>query len=150
MDDAGAVRPVEGVGDLDREAQRLVERQRPASRSRSASVSPSRYSMTRKSMPSSRPTSWSVQMCGWFRLRDRPRFALEAVRAVAVGGDVRRQDLDRDRAIEAGVARAVDLAHAARADGRRRFVGTEAGSGGEGHRERNYSGFDDARSKAAT
>ena len=70
--------------------------------------------------------------------REQPRFALEAGARVAVRPDVRRQDLDRDRAIEAGVACAVDFAHAPRADGRLDDVGTEAGSGGEGHRERNY------------
>ena len=35
---------------------------------RCASVSPSRYSITRKSIPSCWPMSWRVQMCGWFRL----------------------------------------------------------------------------------
>jgi len=34
---------------------------------RAASVSPSRYSMTRKSTPSWWPTSYSAQMCGWLR-----------------------------------------------------------------------------------
>ena len=46
MDDARAVRLVERVGDLRADPQRLVERQGPFS-SRSASVSPSRCSITR-------------------------------------------------------------------------------------------------------
>ena len=42
--------------------------------------------------------------------------ALEAREAVLVGGQRRRQRLDRDFAAELGIARAIDLAHAARAD----------------------------------
>ena len=45
------------------------------------------------------------------------------------------QHLDRDVASEARVARAIDLAHPARADGREDLVGTEPGSGGECHFE---------------
>ena len=48
VDDAGAVRFVERIGDVDADLQHLLERQRPLGVShRSASVSPSRYSMTR-------------------------------------------------------------------------------------------------------
>ena len=56
MRDALAVRLVQRVGDRDRHLQRLVERQRPRA-SRAASVSPSRYSITRKSIRLRRPTS---------------------------------------------------------------------------------------------
>jgi hypothetical protein len=48
--------------------------------------------------------------------------------------DVRREDLDRDVAIEAAVARVVDFAHPAGADGED-FVGTEPCSGRERHEE---------------
>ena len=51
MHDALAVRLVQRVRDLDGDRERLVERQR-ALVSRWASVSPSRYSITRKSIPS--------------------------------------------------------------------------------------------------
>jgi hypothetical protein len=40
-----------------------------------------------------------------------PGLALEALQPVGVCGDVLRQDLEGDLAIELGVARAVDLAH---------------------------------------
>ena len=49
--------------------------------------------------------------------RDRARFLLEATEAFRVGGDVRRQDLDRDVAPEPRVVRAIHLAHAAGAEG---------------------------------
>ena len=59
-------------------------------------------------------------MCGWLELRDRraPR-ARSARGSCGSLGELRRQDLDRDGAIEARVARLVDLAHAAGAGGGR-------------------------------
>ena len=51
MDDAGAMRGGERVGDVNRVGQRVGERQLAAPR-RAASVSPSRNSITRKSTPS--------------------------------------------------------------------------------------------------
>jgi hypothetical protein len=42
-----------------------------------------------------------------------------------------REHFDRDVTAEAAVARAIHLAHAARAEGRENFVGTESGSGSE-------------------
>ena len=61
------------------------------------------------------------------RLPPEARQAL-GIRAVELG-----QDLQRDVAVELGVARPIDLAHAARAEGRLDLVGAEAGAGGEGH-----------------
>ena len=49
--------------------------------------------------------------------RDRARLALEALAQLRVGRERRRQDLDRDRAVEPRVAGAVDFAHAAGANG---------------------------------
>ena len=48
--------------------------------------------------------------------RDGLRFPLEPLTTLGAGGEVRRQDFYRDRAIEPRVARLVHLAHAARAD----------------------------------
>ena len=53
-------------------------------------------------------------------------FALEARQPLGIGGDGRRQDLDGDVALQLGVAGAIDLAHAANAERRDDFVGTEA------------------------
>ena len=63
---------------------------------------------------------------------DRARLLLEAAQAVGVRGE-RRQDLEGDLATEPRVARAVDLAHAARAEGAEDFVGAEPGARGQGH-----------------
>jgi hypothetical protein len=72
-------------------------------------------------------------MLGWFQRGDRARLALEALAPLAMGGDLGGQDLDGDGAIEAGIARAPDLAHAADADDARDFVGPEPGACGEVH-----------------
>ena len=61
------------------------------------------------------------------------RLLLEAAHPVGVRGERRRQDLDRDLALEPLVARAVDLAHPSGADRREDLVGTEPRSGRQGH-----------------
>ena len=60
---------------------------------------------------------------------DGLRFALEALLHLGVVGEVRRQDLDRDRAVQPRVGGLVDLAHAAGAEGAGDFVRTEARAG---------------------
>jgi len=61
--------------------------------------------------------------------------ALERLRreAVAIVGQRMREDFDGDVALQPGVARAVDFAHAACAQERNDLVGAEFCSGGEGH-----------------
>ena len=59
------------------------------------------------------------------------RFALEALLHPG-SREVRRQDLDGDRAVQPRVARLVDLAHAARAEGRESRR-AEPDAGLEGH-----------------
>ncbi len=58
------------------------------------------------------------------------RLQLETAQAVGVGGEGGGEDLDRDVAVQARVPGAVDLPHAAGADGGEDFVGAEAGAGG--------------------
>ena len=55
-----------------------------------------------------------------------PRFLLEASEAVVVLSDGGGQDLDRDRASQAGIAGPVDLAHAADSEHADDFVWAEA------------------------
>ena len=64
---------------------------------------------------------------------DGPRLALEARARIGIAGDVTRQDLDRDRAIEPRIAGFVDLTHAAGAERADDFIRTEPDSGVEGH-----------------
>ena len=62
----------------------------------------------------------------------RARFLIESREATRVAGEGRRQYLDRDVTNEPSVPRPIDFAHAARAEGREDFVGTEAGAGESG------------------
>src|SRR5260221_4180799 len=63
----------------------------------------------------------------------RARLLLEAAQGRGIAGEARGQNLDGDLAPDARVARAVDLAHAARAEESENFVGAEAGIRGERH-----------------
>jgi hypothetical protein len=60
---------------------------------------------------------------------DAAGLALEALAQRWVTADMGRQDFDGHRAIEPCISRAIDLAHAARAERRQNFVGPEAGTG---------------------
>ena len=76
---------------------------------------------------------------GVIELRDRAGFAVEALAELRIGGEALGQNLDRDGAIEARVARFVDLAHPAGAKRRDDFVRAEASAGGQRHVQRQLS-----------
>jgi hypothetical protein len=65
--------------------------------------------------------------------REHLRLALEALPDLGVVRDVVRENLDGDRAVEAGVARFVDLAHTARAQRGKDFIRPEVCPGGQCH-----------------
>ena len=104
---------------------------------RSASVGPSTSSSTRGDRPDVRRPDLP---CGRFfepvdrrdvRMIERGEdlgLALEAGEALGVVCEQVGQDLERDVATELRVARAIDLAHAAGAEQREDFVGTETRS----------------------
>ena len=69
---------------------------------------------------------------------DGLRLALEPSESIRIAGDGRRHDFDGDLAPEFGIASAVDLAHAAGADGAQHIVGAEPSAGSEGHDGRDY------------
>ena len=60
------------------------------------------------------------------------RFALKASEPIVIRRDGRRQDLDRDLALQLGVGGPIHLAHAAFADLGGDFVDAETGAGSEG------------------
>src|SRR5450759_5130509 len=99
---------------------------------RSARVSPSRYSMTRYSTPSWQPTSWSAQMCRWLRLEIARASHSKRCLNSGLSDRCEKEHLDRDRPGQPRVTRLVHLSHPARAEGRKNFVGAEAGAGGKG------------------
>jgi hypothetical protein len=64
---------------------------------------------------------------------DRQRLALEARQGVGIPGERLGQDLDRDVAVQLGVARAIDLAHSPDPQWREDFERGESGSCRECH-----------------
>jgi hypothetical protein len=65
--------------------------------------------------------------------RDRLRVACESREPIRIARERIGHNLSRDVPIQLGIAGAVDLSHAARADEREDFVGAEASAGREGH-----------------
>jgi hypothetical protein len=65
---------------------------------------------------------------------EHARFPFEARKPIGFGGERHRQNLDRDVAVEPGVARAIDLAHAAGAQERDDFVHSNPRAGSQAHR----------------
>ena len=118
MDDAPFVRGFDAVDDLTEDRQRVAERS-----SARCSVSPSTNSITRIV----RGDVVEVADVGVVQRRDRARLAREPL------GELGVRDLDRDVAIQARIAGAIHLAHAARADQRLNFVGTESVAGSKRH-----------------
>ena len=64
--------------------------------------------------------------------REHLRFPFEARKTVRIGGKQFRQHLERDGTIQAGVSRAIDLAHTTGTNRRFDFVGAEARASREG------------------
>ena len=132
VNDPLAVRLVQGIGDLDAAAQRLVERQGtlPETILERFALEQLHHQEVRLVLAT------DVEERADVRVRepgDRPRLPLESLACFGRRGPVRGQDLHRDRAIEAGVARLVDLAHAARSERREDLVRPEARTGGQAH-----------------
>ena len=65
--------------------------------------------------------------------RSGSRFLLEALKPAGIGRGIRGKHLDRDVAPESRVATAIDLAHSARAEQGKDFVGTEMDTGCQRH-----------------
>ena len=102
---------------------------RPSAGITSLSGLPSTCSMTMKRWPSASPTSWMVQMCGWFSA-DAARASVR-MRCGGIIGLV--QDFYRDRALELRVVGLPHLAHPAAAQARLHIVRAEAGAGRQRH-----------------
>ena len=70
---------------------------------------------------------------GMIELRNHARLAVEALAKLSICGELGRERLDRDDAVESRVAGFVDLAHAARARGCDDFIRPEASTRVERH-----------------
>ena len=89
--------------------------------------------MTAYAVAPSRPTSWIARMLGWLSAATTRASRSKRASACAFGGEPLGEHLDRDVALQPGVARAIHLAHPAGADRGDHFVRTEPGAGREGH-----------------
>ena len=98
---------------------------------RSARVSPSRCSMTRKCMPFCWPTSYSVQILGWFN----EEMTRAHARNAAWIQDSKKDGwvVYRDRAVEPRVPRSIDLSHSTGAQRRLDFIRPKPCSRGKTH-----------------
>ena len=119
----------QAFGDLSRDVEELLDRQRAAGE-RVPAASPRPRAPSRCRRRRSDPMSWIVTMLGWFSAEaDRASFSNRLRRS---GSEPRsRQHLDRDFAPQPRVPRPVDLPHPARAQRRDDLVGPEAGPGGK-------------------
>ena len=142
MDDARAMRRVERVADLDRDPQRLAGGSGPARQTLGQRLAfeilqhQKANRVTSEAGSGRGPALADVVERADVRMierRDRARFALEAVAELRIGRELRRQNFDRDRAIEARVARPIDFAHAARANERDDFIDAKLRSSRQGH-----------------
>src|SRR5262249_44773859 len=128
VDQAMHVGLVEGVSDLDADAEDLLQRQgtllQPGAERLSVEV-------LEDEVVGSVLSAGVVQDAdvGMAQAGDGPGFALESPTEVAALGQVLGQHLYGHGAVEARVPGTVDLAHAARTDRRLDFVGTETGAG---------------------
>ena len=131
MDDPLLVRRFERLGNLSRDRQRLVAGNRPARDSLRQILAFDEFEHERLD---------AIGVFDAVNLRDvrmierrkQLRLSAEPGETIRIVGDGGQQYLDCDVAIQLRVARAVDLAHAARANGRNDFVGAKARAGGEG------------------
>ena len=133
MDDAGGVGGVEGIGNLLSDGQRLRESQRTTAHSSVQAVALDELEHQGRCGAAQFNTVDRTDV----RVIERgeeSRLAFEACHAIGVQRELRRQDLQRDVAIERRVASAIYLAHPPGAEGREDLVGSEARAGGKGHR----------------
>ena len=132
MDDALAVGDAQRLRDLDPVAQGLLERKRALLQAlgQGLALQVLHDQVVDPILPAEVVEDADV---GMIQGGDGPGLTLEALAQVRASCQLRREDLDRHRPIQARVPGPVDLAHAAGAERRGDLVGAEAGAGGEGH-----------------
>ena len=150
MDDPLFVRGFERVGDLLRNRQCLVDREpclpcRSAGGAKEGALRPmpfdslgqilalDEFHHERRDAPTFfEPVDGGD--IGMVQRGKRLRFTLEAREPLGVVRERLRQDLDCDVAIELGITRPIDFAHASAADQLDQLEDAEAGTGGKGQR----------------
>src|SRR5262249_36548646 len=130
--DSLAVGLVQSVRDLDPVAQRLLERRRALDQSLRQRLP---FQILHDQVLDAVLVADVVERADVRvrELRDRLRFPLEPLARLGRGGEVLRQDLDRDGSFQTSIPRLVDLPHAPRADRGNQFIGAETRAACERH-----------------
>ena len=134
MDDPLLVRRFECVGDLPRDGQGFVEWDWPARDALRQILALDQFHDERTDTARFFE-AMDVRDVRVIQRRQRLRFARKPGQAIGIAGKGVRKDLQRDVAIQFRVARAIDFAHATRADRRGDFIDAETGAGGKCHVE---------------
>src|SRR5207237_9627763 len=132
VNDRLLVRGLERLRDLSRDRQRLVDRDRAARNPIRERLALDQFEYERMSLTA----VFETVDRGNVRMVERGehlRLALEACEAIGIERERVGDDLQRDVATKLHVACAVDLPHAAGADGREDLIWAEAASGCESH-----------------
>ncbi len=135
MDDALLVRGLERLDDLPRNRQRLVERQRTL-RDTVGQRRPLDELHHERARAATLFEAVDLRDVRVIERGQELRFALETREPIRVARERFEQDLDRDLPVEPRITGSIHLAHAARAERRHDFNGTEAGAGRETHATR--------------
>ena len=132
MHHALPVRALQSVRHLDAVSQHLLEGQRPALHALRQRLA---FQVFQHQVVDATLMADVVERAdvGVLEGGDGARLALEALAELAARGEMLRQDLDGDLAVEPRVARAIHLAHAAGADGGKDLVRAEGGPGSDWH-----------------
>jgi hypothetical protein len=133
MDDTMAMSCVQRIGDLRGDAQRLIELQAPLFEASGERLAVEQRHDDEVRAPRLTDVEDAADV-GVIEAGDHARLALEPDAGVGVAGDVWRQQLDGDAAIEPRVTSPIDLAHPAGADCRDDFVRPETSTRFDVHR----------------
>ncbi len=129
MNDARAVRLLERLADLHADFECLLQRQRPFSQTglQSFALQILHHQERGSILAANIMQHANMRM---IQRRNSARLALEPLLGLRILRKMRRQNLDSHGAVEARVARAIHLAHAARSERRLDFIGTKLGARG--------------------
>src|SRR5262245_51932499 len=124
MDDTLFVRGLECLCDLARDWDRVLQGQRSTSDAGCQRLAVDQFEDQRSDaidvfQSINGADVWMIEGC------EHPRFVLEAGQSIGVARKRLCQNLDGDVSSKPGIARAVDLTHPARAEGRNDFVRTD-------------------------
>ncbi len=132
VDDALLVGRLERLGDLTRDRQRLLQGNRPLLQALGERRTLDQLQYERRRVRSVLETVDRGDV-GMVEGSEDLRFACEAREPVRIEPRQRRENLERDVAVQLGVPRAIDLAHPAGAEQRDDLVVAKPGSSREGH-----------------